>query len=133
MPSLFDENLILKGVRDRILGDPEGYKFLENLINAAQLCSQLLHVSSCESAVFHIKKELIVPKSDPVAERLILVIPESFAVEWEFSVSGYFSVKHKSLPSSLPQQVDAFNILYSGVAIPGNSQISFKNERIRLK
>jgi len=132
MEHRYTEIDLRSALHERILNKQQRYKFLERLINAARVDTDLLKVSSCESIVFRIDPEHVEPLKSPKIDRLTLVFPESWEFDWQLSVTGYFLVKYKSLSQPLPKHIEPFIISYSGIIILDKSDIKFKNEWVQL-
>jgi hypothetical protein len=126
------ESTLIPGIRERILNVDHGPKLLEKLISAARLDQQLLTRPTLTQTVFCLDPKRIAIVESPQPDRLTLVYPESFAFEWKLRVKGYFLVKHKFINQSLPHPVDPFLIRYSGIVVPSEKSLQFKNERIEL-
>jgi hypothetical protein len=126
------ESTLMPGIRERILDVDHGLERLEKLISAARLDQQLLSRPTLTPTVFCLDPKRVNIVESPQPDRLTLVFPESFVFEWKLQVKGYFLVKHKFIDQSLPHPVEPFFICYSGIVIPADNSLQFKNERVEL-
>lgn len=131
MSNSIDEDLFTSALRSRLFGNTNP-GLLEALINAAALHSSLLRLSSFQSIRFSLDRSKTLPVGPPEYHRLVLVLPESFEATWVLHISGHFMVKYQLSVGEIPQGVGPLKILYSGVIVPRDGGLSFKNERVKL-
>lgn len=119
-------------VLENLMSNESWLTRFNNLLQLADLEKELLQISSYESAEFILKRENIKQVHNPKIDRLTLVYPPSFAFSVDYQISGHFNVKYNSANKSLPIQMKAFIVNYSGILIPHDDNFEIKNEKIKI-
>lgn len=132
MSELIDPDLFESQIRGRILEKVSESLVIEQLIDQAGLCYQLLNVGSDQQSKFSLSLPLQDLSTRPKIERLTLVYPQSFAFEWRIKISGYFNLSYSSLTKTIPHPVEPFMLIYSGIIVPNAESANFKNEKVEL-
>ena len=132
MHASFDEKGLLEAVGARLLDGHGASGRLGFLIDVANIHGSLLHLSKFESIRFRPDPAAIKPLKPPSFDRLVLVLPPSYEVNWMISVAGYFDIAYKNLVNPVPHRAGPFRILYSAVIVMQEGQATFRNEQIKL-
>ncbi len=132
MEASFHEERLLAALHDRLFDPDRKIPLLEPLIENAPLDKILLRLSTLKSIRFKLEKAEPRAAHPPVIDRLVLVTPESFEVNWILIINGYFLLPYRNMASPLPHPVPPFEVCYSAVLIPQGKSVLFRNEKVRI-
>jgi len=121
-------NLIL----NRTLKEEDSYQVLQHLINMTASTQEILRVKSYESLTFHLKKNGVKPQGNVQVDRLSLVHPPTFECSLHLKINGYFKIKYKTTPVSLPMPVEPFEAIYRGIFVQSEQGFLVRNEQVIL-
>lgn len=132
MKPQFETGNLVTPVQKRLFSLEGETIVLEKLINAANLAEYLFTVAHFKSAEFCLSADGIKAVNPPTIDRLSMVYPVSFEIEWDLWVSGYFKVQYAAIPNPLPHRVNPFKIRYNCIITPTERDAVVRNERVAL-
>lgn len=130
---ILSQEKLSRQVLENLMSSESGLARFNYLLQHAGLEKELLQISSYESTEFILKRKNIKQVRNPDIDRLTLVYPPSFAFSVDYQISGHFNVKYNSANKSLPIQMEAFIVNYSGILILHNDNFEIKNEKIKIR